>query len=75
MLLEVHEIKKGDFLIKLLSEQKRGGFARLMETLNASGIKVVDANITTFDDKVLNILKVEVRFVAKIQMIMDKAYN
>lgn len=64
MLLEVNQIGKGDFLIKFLSEQKRGGFSRLMESLNSLGVQVVDANITTFDGKVLNILKVEVKLVA-----------
>ena len=51
-----------EFLIKFYCEQKRGGFVRLMEALNALGLQVADANITTFCGKVLNILKVEVRF-------------
>lgn len=31
-----------------------------METLYSLGLQVLDANITTFDGKVLNILKLEV---------------
>lgn len=37
-----------------------------MDTINCLGLQVVDANISTFNGKVLNILKVEVRFVWQI---------
>ncbi|XP_057948950.1 transcription factor bHLH90 isoform X2 [Malania oleifera] len=57
--VEVHQIGKSNFLLKILSEHKQGGFAKLMEAINYLGLQVVDANVTTFDGKVLNILKVE----------------
>ncbi|KAH7570287.1 hypothetical protein JRO89_XS05G0081800 [Xanthoceras sorbifolium] len=62
--LEVNQIGKRDFLIKYFCEQKRGGFARLMEAINSLELQTVDANITTFNGNVLHILKVEVRLVA-----------
>lgn len=34
----------------------------LMEAINSLGLKVIDANITTSNGMVLNVLKVEVRF-------------
>ncbi len=60
--MEVNQIGQRDFLIKLICEQKRGGFTRFMEAINSLGLQVSDANVTTFCGKVLNILKVEVRF-------------
>lgn len=62
MQVEVNQMSQREFLIKFYCEQKRGGFSRLMEALNSLGLQVADANITTFCGKVLNILKVEVRF-------------
>jgi UTP:GlnB (protein PII) uridylyltransferase len=49
-------------MIKLCCEQKQCGFSRLMEAIDSFGLNVVNANMTTFDRKVLNILIVEVRF-------------
>ncbi|KAI4314331.1 hypothetical protein L6164_027250 [Bauhinia variegata] len=57
--VNVHQIGRRDFLITLCCEQKRGGFARLMETIHSFGLQVTNANSTTFDGKVLNILTVE----------------
>ncbi|GMY26230.1 transcription factor bHLH90 [Fagus crenata] len=57
--VEVNQIGQRDFLIKLICEQKRGGFTRFMEAINSLGLQVSDANVTTFCGKVLNILKVE----------------
>ncbi|CAK7332677.1 unnamed protein product [Dovyalis caffra] len=57
--LEVDQIGKRHFLLKFLCEQKRGGFGRLMETIHSLGLQILDANITTFNGKVLNIFKVE----------------
>ncbi|CBI28531.3 unnamed protein product, partial [Vitis vinifera] len=59
--VEVKLIGTREFLLKLLCEQKRGGFARLMEAINVLGLQVVDANITTFNGNVLNIFRVEAR--------------
>ncbi|XP_050206116.1 transcription factor bHLH90 isoform X2 [Mercurialis annua] len=57
--IEVNQIGKREFLIKLFREQKRGGFGRLMDAIYSLGLQVVDANMTTFDGKVLSILKIE----------------
>ncbi|XP_038692261.1 transcription factor bHLH90 isoform X2 [Tripterygium wilfordii] len=57
--VEVNQIGRRDFLIKLLWEHKRGGFRKLMETIYSLGLQVVDINITTFNGNVLNILRVE----------------
>ncbi|KAG5522205.1 hypothetical protein RHGRI_034400 [Rhododendron griersonianum] len=57
--VEVHQIGTRDFFVKLLCTQKTGGFARLMEAMHSIGLQVVDANVTTHNGKVLNILKVE----------------
>ncbi|XP_044492651.1 transcription factor bHLH90 isoform X2 [Mangifera indica] len=62
--IEVNHISKRDFLIKLFCDQKQGGFARLMKAINFLDLQVVDANVTTFNGKVLNILRVEVRLIA-----------
>ncbi|QCD82286.1 transcription factor MYC2 [Vigna unguiculata] len=56
---EVHHIGKKDFLIKLYCEQKQGRFSKLMEAIHSIGLQVASANMTTFDDKVLNILTVK----------------
>lgn len=60
--MEVNQIGTRDFLLKFLCVQKRGGFTRLVEDLNSLGLQIVDANVTTFNGRVLNILKVEVRW-------------
>ncbi|XP_059658560.1 transcription factor bHLH90 [Cornus florida] len=57
--LEVNQIGTKDFLLKFTCKQKRGIFARLMEAMNSLGFQVLDANVTTINGKVLNILRVE----------------
>lgn len=61
----MNQINDRDFLIKLLCEHERGGFVRLMEAINSLELQVLDANVTTFNGKVLNILRVQVRFDSK----------
>lgn len=58
--VEVYQIGTRDFFVKLLCKHKKGGFMRLMEAMNSLGLQVVDANVTTHNGNVLNILKVEV---------------
>ncbi|KAI8528291.1 hypothetical protein RHMOL_Rhmol12G0138600 [Rhododendron molle] len=65
--VEVHQIGTRDFFVKLLCTQKTGGFARLMEAMHSIGLQVVDANVTTHNGKVLNILKVEVNKMEVVQ--------
>lgn len=59
--MEVYQIGTRDFFVKLLCKHKKGGFMRLMEVMNSLGLQVFDANVTTHNGNVLNILKVEVR--------------
>ncbi|KAK1552373.1 hypothetical protein Q3G72_015521 [Acer saccharum] len=58
-LVEVNHIGERDFLIKYVCEQKRCGFARLMEAIHSLGMQTVEANVTTLNGMVLNSLKVE----------------
>ncbi|XP_050374313.1 transcription factor ABORTED MICROSPORES [Argentina anserina] len=57
--LEVYQLSKKECLIKLLCEHCRGGFTRLMETMDCLGLEVMDANVTTFDRSTLVILRIE----------------
>ncbi|KAL0459034.1 UNVERIFIED_CONTAM: Transcription factor ABORTED MICROSPORES [Sesamum latifolium] len=57
--VEVSQLGRKDFLLKLICNQKRGGFSRLMEAVDSLGLKVTDANVTTFNGSVLNVLQVE----------------
>ncbi|KAG4148990.1 hypothetical protein ERO13_D05G313000v2 [Gossypium hirsutum] len=57
--VEVNQLTKREFLIKLYYEHKRGSFAKLMEGIDSLGLQVIDANVTTFNGKVLSMLKVE----------------
>ncbi|KAL7261115.1 hypothetical protein ACSBR1_006707 [Camellia fascicularis] len=58
--VEVKQIGMRNFLLKLLCKRKQGGFRGLIEAVNSLGLQVIDANVTTFNGKVLNILQVEV---------------
>lgn len=66
--VEVNQIGTKDFILKLFCDHRKGGFSRLMETLYSLGLQVLDANIVTFDGKVLNILKLE----ASVQEVQAK---
>ncbi|KAH0991669.1 hypothetical protein GBA52_003152 [Prunus armeniaca] len=70
--VEVNQIGKRDCLIKLFYEQSRGGFASLMENMDSLGLQVVDANVTTFDGNVLNILKVQANRDIQAKKLRDK---
>nr|WIE96191.1 basic helix-loop-helix transcription factor [Loropetalum chinense var. rubrum] len=60
VLAEVKQIGTRDFLLKFFCEHKQGEFARLVEAMYSLGLQLIDANVTTFNGKVLNIFKVEV---------------
>ena len=62
----MNHIGERDFLIKYVCEQKRCGFARLMEAIHSLGMQTVEANVTTLNGMILNSLKVEVRLVAML---------
>ncbi|KAL2506143.1 Transcription factor ABORTED MICROSPORES [Abeliophyllum distichum] len=57
---EVSQIGTKVFLLKCICMKKRGGFVRLMKAMNSLGLKVTDANVTTLNGSVLNVLTVEV---------------
>ncbi|KAF8016580.1 hypothetical protein BT93_H1949 [Corymbia citriodora subsp. variegata] len=57
--VEVNQIGKGDFLVKILMSQKLGWFSRMMDGIHSLGYTVVDANITTLNGKVLANLVLE----------------
>ncbi|KAI3450128.1 hypothetical protein Pfo_006793 [Paulownia fortunei] len=57
--VEVSQLGTKDFLLKLICKQKRGGFSRLMEAIDSLGLQVTDANVTTLNGSVSNVLKVE----------------
>ncbi|KZV52796.1 hypothetical protein F511_33248 [Dorcoceras hygrometricum] len=57
--VEVSQLGTKDFLLKLVCKVRRGGFSRLMEAMDSLGLQVRDANVTTFNGSVLNVLRVE----------------
>ncbi|KAG4116085.1 hypothetical protein ERO13_D12G147800v2 [Gossypium hirsutum] len=69
--VEVNQITKREFWIKLCYKHKRSGFAKLMEGMDSLGLGVIDANITTFNGNVLNIFKVEGFRVQAIERLVD----
>ncbi|XP_030961162.1 transcription factor bHLH90 [Quercus lobata] len=73
--VEVSQIGQRDFLIKIICEQKRGGFARFMEAIDSLGLQVADANVTTFCGQVLNILRVEANTDIKPKKLRDALFE
>ncbi|KAJ9549773.1 hypothetical protein OSB04_022316 [Centaurea solstitialis] len=55
-LVSVSMDRKSEFAAK-----KRGGFLRIMETVDSLGLQVVDANVATCNGRVLNVLRVEAK--------------
>ncbi|KAB2084392.1 hypothetical protein ES319_A05G330500v1 [Gossypium barbadense] len=70
--VEVNQLTKREFLIKLYYEHKRGSFAKLMEGIDSLGLQVVDANVTTFNGKVLSMFKVEGFSIQETEGLVDK---
>ncbi|WCJ38446.1 basic helix-loop-helix (bHLH) DNA-binding superfamily protein [Euphorbia peplus] len=57
--IEVKLIGKREFLIKVFSEKKKGGFGRLIDLIYSLGLQVVNVNMTTCNCQVLTVLTVE----------------
>ncbi|ERN02302.1 hypothetical protein AMTR_s00084p00111010 [Amborella trichopoda] len=58
--VEVNQVGAHEFNLKIFCEKSSGGFARLMQAMDALGLEVIHVNITTYMSLVLNVFKVEV---------------
>lgn len=58
--MEVNQLTRREFLIRVFCEHKKGGFTTLMEALNHLSLQVIDANATALDGNMMNTFRVEV---------------
>ncbi|GFP91173.1 transcription factor bhlh90 [Phtheirospermum japonicum] len=57
--VEVSQLGEKDFLLKVICKKTRDGFSKFVEALDSLGLRVTDANVTTLNGSVLNVLRVE----------------
>nr|GMD23293.1 transcription factor bhlh90 [Ipomoea batatas] len=61
LLLSVNQIDSRVFMLRFIGKHSRGGFSRLMETMDSLGLQVLDANVTTLNEEVLSIFRAEAK--------------
>ncbi|KAL1552882.1 transcription factor bHLH90-like isoform X1 [Salvia divinorum] len=57
--VEVFQLGAKDFLVKVISKQRRGAFSRLIGAIDCLGLEVADVNVSTLHGLVSNVLTVE----------------
>ncbi|KNA23568.1 hypothetical protein SOVF_023740 [Spinacia oleracea] len=57
--VQVNELGSGNFLLKIVCQQKPGVYTKLLEALGALDLPIKDANLTTCDGKVSTIFTVQ----------------
>ncbi|ERN00423.1 hypothetical protein AMTR_s00100p00072970 [Amborella trichopoda] len=61
VLVEVNQVGAHEFNLKIFCEESGGGFARIMQAMDALGLEVIHVNITTYMSLDLNVFKVKMR--------------
>ncbi|GAB4853153.1 hypothetical protein Ancab_017338 [Ancistrocladus abbreviatus] len=59
--VEVAQLEGNEFFVKVFGEERRGGFVRLLEALNALGLEITNVNVTSCISLVSYVFIVEKR--------------
>ncbi|XP_021742640.1 transcription factor bHLH90-like [Chenopodium quinoa] len=57
--VQVNQLGNGNFLLRIICQQKPGVYTKLLEALSALGLPIKDANLTTYDGQVSTIFTVQ----------------